>query len=189
MLAGIEALARRTDRIPLGKAWPFAQKILDFLRQLPGCEGGEAGGSLRRMRATVGDLDLLVAASDSAPVMKAFTEHPEVLEVLAQGETKVERRISPQPARPDVGASPRAVRHRPGLWDRLEGPQRAPARAGLETGLIALGPFFLEGRRQRDPVRHRSRKFTRYWICPGFRPSCARIAARCRPPSTGSCRT
>jgi DNA polymerase (family 10) len=89
VLAGIEALARRTDRIPLGKAWPFAQKILAYLRQLPEVKAAEAGGSLRRMRSTVGDLDLLVAAPDSAPVMKAFTEHPDVLQVLAQGETKV----------------------------------------------------------------------------------------------------
>ncbi|MEJ2597342.1 MAG: DNA polymerase/3'-5' exonuclease PolX [Anaerolineales bacterium] len=88
VLAGIEALARRTDRIPLGKAWPFAQEILAYLRQLPGVKAAEAGGSLRRMRTTVGDLDLLVAASDSAPVMEAFTAHPDVLEVLAQGETK-----------------------------------------------------------------------------------------------------
>lgn len=89
VLAGIEALARRTDRIPLGRAWPFAQQILAFLRQLPDVKEAEAGGSLRRMRPTVGDLDLLVAAADSAPVMKAFSEHPDVLEVLAQGETKV----------------------------------------------------------------------------------------------------
>jgi DNA polymerase (family 10) len=88
VLAGIEALARRTDRIPLGKAWPFAQKILAYLRQVPGVKAAEAGGSLRRMRATVGDLDLLVAASDSNTVMKAFTGHPDVLEVLAQGDTK-----------------------------------------------------------------------------------------------------
>jgi DNA polymerase (family 10) len=88
VLAGIEALARRTDRIPLGKAWPFAQKILAYLRQVPGVKAAEAGGSLRRMRVTVGDLDLLVASSDSATVMKAFTEHPDVLEVLAQGDTK-----------------------------------------------------------------------------------------------------
>jgi DNA polymerase (family 10) len=89
VLAGIEALARRTDRIPLGRAWPFAQQILAFLRQLPEVKAAEAGGSLRRMRPTVGDLDLLVAASDSEPVMKAFSEHPDVLEVLARGETKM----------------------------------------------------------------------------------------------------
>ena len=88
ILAGIEAVARRTDRIPLGKAWPYAQELLAQLRALPAVTAAEVAGSLRRMRATVGDLDLLVAASDSAQVMQAFTGHPDVLRVLGQGETK-----------------------------------------------------------------------------------------------------
>lgn len=88
ILAGIEALSRRTDRIPLGKAWPYAQQLLEMLRSLPGVVKAEAAGSLRRMRPTVGDLDLLAAAADSTPVMQAFTSHPEVVRVLSQGETK-----------------------------------------------------------------------------------------------------
>ncbi len=48
----------------------------------------EAAGSLRRMRATVGDLDLLAASSDSAPVMAAFTGREDVARVLGQGTTK-----------------------------------------------------------------------------------------------------
>jgi DNA polymerase (family 10) len=88
IIAGIEALARRTDRIPLGKAWPFAQQLLAFLRSLPGVQQAQVGGSLRRMRSTVGDLDLLVAAANSAPVMQAFTSHPEIVRVSGQGETK-----------------------------------------------------------------------------------------------------
>jgi DNA polymerase (family 10) len=88
IIAGIEALSRRTDRIPLGKAWPFAQGLLDFLRTIQGVEKAEVAGSLRRMRQTVGDLDLLAAASDSSPVMKAFTTHPEVEHIISQGETK-----------------------------------------------------------------------------------------------------
>jgi len=88
VIAGIEAVARRTDRIPLGRAWPFAQQMLAFLRDVPGVKAAEVGGSLRRMRATVGDLDLLAAAADSGPVMQAFTGHPDVVEILAQGETK-----------------------------------------------------------------------------------------------------
>jgi DNA polymerase (family X) len=88
VIAGIEAVSRRTDRIPLGKAWPFAQQMLAFLRDIPGVQAAEVGGSLRRMRATVGDLDLLAAAADSRPVMQAFTGHPDVAEILAQGETK-----------------------------------------------------------------------------------------------------
>ncbi|MEJ2261876.1 MAG: DNA polymerase/3'-5' exonuclease PolX [Anaerolineales bacterium] len=88
VIAGIEALARRTTRIPLGRAWPAAQELLAFLRGTAGVEAAEAAGSLRRMRATVGDLDLLVAASDSVAVMDAFVHRPDVARVLGHGETK-----------------------------------------------------------------------------------------------------
>ena len=88
ILAGIEALARRGDRVPLGKAWPFVQELLMLLRSAPGVQAVEAAGSLRRMRPTLGDLDLLAAATDSAPVMQLFTSHPEVVRVLSQGEIK-----------------------------------------------------------------------------------------------------
>jgi DNA polymerase (family 10) len=88
IISGIEALSRRTDRTPLGDAWPFAQELLTILRDLPQVEAAEAGGSLRRMRATVGDLDLLAAARDSVPVMEAFVNHPQVVDVLGHGETK-----------------------------------------------------------------------------------------------------
>lgn len=88
VIAGIESLARRTTRIPLGRAWPAAQEILAQLRRVPGVTAAEAGGSLRRMRATVGDLDLLAAANDSTAAMEAFTNHPEVARVLGKGATK-----------------------------------------------------------------------------------------------------
>ncbi len=88
ILAGIESLSRRTTRTPLWKAWPAAEDLLARLRQIPGVEIAAAGGSLRRMRETVGDLDLLVAAEDSSPVMEAFTNLPEVLQVIGSGKTK-----------------------------------------------------------------------------------------------------
>jgi DNA polymerase (family 10) len=88
LVAGIEALARRSNRIPLGQAWPFAQRLLAFLRDLPGVERVEMAGSLRRMRSTVGDLDVLAAAKDSRPVMQAFTERPDVIRILGSGDTK-----------------------------------------------------------------------------------------------------
>lgn len=88
ILSGIEALKRREGRASLAKAWPFTQSLLAYLRALPGVQRAEAAGSLRRMRATVGDLDLVVAAADSRPVMEAFTTHQDILEVLARGETK-----------------------------------------------------------------------------------------------------
>jgi DNA polymerase (family 10) len=88
VIAGIEALSRRTTRTPLGTAWPVAQELLAWLRELTGVQAAEVAGSLRRMRETVGDLDLLVAAGDTSPVMEAFVHHPQVLHVLGSGETK-----------------------------------------------------------------------------------------------------
>jgi DNA polymerase (family X) len=88
VIAGIESLSRRSDRIPLGRAWPFAQELIAFLQAIPGVQAVEVAGSLRRMRATVGDIDLLVAVADSAAVMQAFVSRPDVERVLGQGGTK-----------------------------------------------------------------------------------------------------
>ena len=88
ILTGIESLARRSKRIPLGRAWPLAQEICAFLKQVDGVVDAQPAGSLRRMRSTVGDLDILVAAQDSAAVMKAFVGQPRVERVLGQGGTK-----------------------------------------------------------------------------------------------------
>ena len=88
IMEGIASLARRSGRLPLGRAWPLAQEIIAKLKGIEGVVAAEPAGSLRRMRSTVGDLDILVAASDSKPVMKAFTSLPNVTRVLGKGETK-----------------------------------------------------------------------------------------------------
>jgi len=89
ILESIQALGRReSDRISIGVAWPAAQGFLERLKDLPGVAAAEAGGSLRRMRETVGDLDLIVASDAPRPVMQAFLEFPEVERVRGQGETK-----------------------------------------------------------------------------------------------------
>ena len=87
-ITGIEALSRRTDRIPLGMAWLFAQELLGFLYAMDSVQAVEVGGSLRRMKATVGDLDLLAAAEVSEPVMDAFVGHPDVIDMISRGDTK-----------------------------------------------------------------------------------------------------
>jgi len=88
IIEGIESLSRRSGRIPLGRAWPLAQEIMQVLKGVEGVVAAEPAGSLRRMRSTVGDLDILVAAADSAPVMETFTTLPGVMRVLGKGETK-----------------------------------------------------------------------------------------------------
>ncbi len=88
IIAGIEALGRRTTRIPLGRAWPFAQELVAYLKEAKGVVAVEVGGSLRRMRSTVGDIDVLAAAHDSKAVMDAFVGRKDVARVLGKGETK-----------------------------------------------------------------------------------------------------
>jgi DNA polymerase (family 10) len=88
IIAGIESLARRSNRIPIGRAWPFAQELLAYLREVEGVQAVELGGSLRRMRATVGDIDILAGANDSRAVMDAFVNRKDVARVLGKGEMK-----------------------------------------------------------------------------------------------------
>lgn len=89
ILENIIALKRHhTGRVLLDEAWIPAQKLLAQLREIEGVQRAEAAGSLRRMRETIGDLDLVVGARDTSLVIKAFVAFPEVDRVLGQGETK-----------------------------------------------------------------------------------------------------
>jgi DNA polymerase (family 10) len=89
LLKAIDDLARHGDaRTPIAVAWPIAQEILAELGQLPGVTQTAVAGSLRRMKETIGDLDLLVAADDPEPVMAHFCALPNVESVVAHGSTK-----------------------------------------------------------------------------------------------------
>jgi len=88
ILEGIASLARRSGRLPLGRAYPLAREIIGELKKVKGVVEAQPAGSLRRMRSTVGDLDILVAAEDSSAVMEAFVNLRGVSRVLGKGETK-----------------------------------------------------------------------------------------------------
>ncbi len=88
ILAGIEALRRRSKRMLLGTVRPIGLRWLNWLRELPGVRKAELAGSLRRWKPTIGDLDLVAASGDPAAIMDAFVHHPEVVRVLAHGENK-----------------------------------------------------------------------------------------------------
>ncbi len=83
ILENIRAWQRQhSERIPLGMAWPLANDILDALRAVPGVSAAEPVGSLRRMRETLGDLGLLVAAEAAEPVIARFCALPMVDAVM-----------------------------------------------------------------------------------------------------------
>src|SRR5215211_5873247 len=73
----LERMAQRGDGIPLALALPLAETLRDRLAAVPEAERVEVAGSLRRMKATVHDLDLLAASTDPAAVNRAFTELPQ----------------------------------------------------------------------------------------------------------------
>ncbi|MET9010897.1 DNA polymerase/3'-5' exonuclease PolX [Streptomyces olivaceoviridis] len=85
---GIELLQRAGSRVPLALALDTAEEITAELSAVTGCERCAYAGSLRRMRETVGDLDVLVSARRSAPFMDALCELPVTAEVIARGAKK-----------------------------------------------------------------------------------------------------
>jgi DNA polymerase (family 10) len=85
----LQRLAGGLPGIPLGAALTVAEGLRDALAGAPGVTRVELAGSLRRMKATVHDLDLLAASTDPAETGRAFAALPDVVEVLAAGDTKV----------------------------------------------------------------------------------------------------
>jgi len=87
----LQALTERgsaPERTKLSVAAQYAEALEAYLAKVPGVEKVTVSGSFRRMRETVGDLDILVAAREGSPVMERFTRYDEVRNVLAQGETR-----------------------------------------------------------------------------------------------------
>jgi DNA polymerase (family 10) len=85
---GLRLLVKSQERIPLGIALPLVREIIEQLKEMPGVDQVSAAGSLRRMKETVGDLDILVCGEEGGEIVRRFTQLPRVTEVLACGDTK-----------------------------------------------------------------------------------------------------
>ncbi|WP_059012155.1 DNA polymerase/3'-5' exonuclease PolX [Streptomyces specialis] len=94
ILHGIDVQRQSGGRVLLDAATRLADEAVAGIARAPGCERCAWAGSLRRMRETVGDIDLLAAADDPEPVMEAFTALPLVAEVIARGPTKTSVRTA-----------------------------------------------------------------------------------------------
>lgn len=91
IVEGIAALRRRRaeERTPIGVARPLAEQIVRELRDsgVP-LDKLEVAGSLRRGKATIGDMDLLATSPDPAAVVNFFTQMPIVQTVVTHGANK-----------------------------------------------------------------------------------------------------
>jgi DNA polymerase (family 10) len=88
---GIEVYRQGRERVLLDVALHTATIMVAALSAVPGCQRCAYAGSLRRWRETTGDVDILAAADDSAPLMAAFSAGHEV---IASGPTKTSIRTS-----------------------------------------------------------------------------------------------
>jgi len=88
ILQAVEAHVSQARRFKLAVAAQYAEALTTFLQAVPGVEQVTVAGSFRRMRETVGDLDILVTAAAGSPVMPRFTAYDEVADVLSAGSTR-----------------------------------------------------------------------------------------------------
>ncbi|HJY01812.1 MAG TPA: DNA polymerase/3'-5' exonuclease PolX [Streptosporangiaceae bacterium] len=83
--SGIEVYRQGRERVLLDVALHTATTMVAAMSAIPGCQRCAYAGSLRRWRETIGDVDILAAADDSAPLMAAFSAGHDV---IASGPTK-----------------------------------------------------------------------------------------------------
>lgn len=88
ILKGIALLRRAKERLPIGRVLPHAQELVDALQGLREVKQVSLAGSLRRMKETIGDIDILVTSTKPDPVMETFTTFSRVRQVLAKGPTR-----------------------------------------------------------------------------------------------------
>jgi DNA polymerase (family 10) len=88
VLRAIAQGAGSPPRTKLATAEQVVAPLLQHLRQADGVIAVEVAGSFRRRRETVGDLDIVVAAEPSQPVMERFAGYEDVARVVEQGGTR-----------------------------------------------------------------------------------------------------
>lgn len=93
---GIEIYEQAQERIPIFEAIVIVEQVTDHLKKAPHINRLSPAGSLRRMKETVGDIDILATGKNGAEIIRYFTQYPGVSRVLAAGETKGSVMISTQ---------------------------------------------------------------------------------------------
>ena len=88
IIKGLDIYKKGRERAPLGVVWEEAQALVARLKELKGVAAASAAGSVRRLKETVKDLDLVASSTNPQQVIDAFTSFPAVKEVLAAGGTE-----------------------------------------------------------------------------------------------------
>lgn len=90
IMDGIRELSSiKSGRMLLPYAFTQAEKILEYLKKNPVVEKADVLGSLRRMVATIGDLDFAIASVNPLKVVEHIINMPGVSRVVDKGQAKV----------------------------------------------------------------------------------------------------
>ena len=89
ILKGIQTLRGHAGKILLATALPIAERISTMLSGMKEVTNIGLGGSVRRKKEMVKDLDIVVATESPEIIIKDFLKYPAITRVLAQGTTKV----------------------------------------------------------------------------------------------------
>lgn len=81
------------QRMLLGIVLPVAEELVAELRELPYVKHANYAGSLRRMKETIGDIDILVTSPKAEKVVDYFVKMKDVIGVIARGPTKASVRM------------------------------------------------------------------------------------------------
>ncbi|MCP2520789.1 DNA polymerase/3'-5' exonuclease PolX [SCandidatus Aminicenantes bacterium Aminicenantia_JdfR_composite] len=85
---GIEIYEQAHERIPIYEALTIVEDVIEYLKNAPGISQISPAGSLRRMKETVGDIDILATGKNGREIIEFFTKYPNVDRVIASGKTK-----------------------------------------------------------------------------------------------------
>lgn len=88
ILHSLETRSGHPERMILSLAHEWADKLTRHMHKAPGVKKVMVAGSYRRCRETVGDIDLLVSAAHSEPVMAHFRDFPDIADVMSMGSTR-----------------------------------------------------------------------------------------------------
>ncbi|MFW6037962.1 MAG: DNA polymerase/3'-5' exonuclease PolX [Candidatus Saliniplasma sp.] len=90
IIRGIDMLEKISGRHLLNEVLPLSDSLITYLER--DADMIEKAGSLRRLKETIGDVDIL-AAGDSSKLMDSFADYADVDEVLVKGDTKTSVRM------------------------------------------------------------------------------------------------
>ena len=88
ILQGINFLKKTKSRFTLGEILPLTEEILKKLEKLKQIDQISLAGSVRRMKETINDVDILITAKDPERIIDFFVQMPDVVKVWMKGPTK-----------------------------------------------------------------------------------------------------